>query len=209
MHIYLQVRLANKELQRLSRLQRKELSLAVMLLFVVIVFFVCNILALIVNVLEMMGITIFMLTMLSNLLVTVNSSVNFIIYCIFGQKFRRLFLQLFCFGALKSYVGLEGSLADSGICSNSIYGSDRSQSNGRGPARSLRLSTWNSAHQSHGLHPQSGRTWNYRKTVGVMENRHLKNSINSHEPFVDKSDQQVSEISLDTDDKEICGEVEP
>lgn len=32
----------------------------------------------------------------SNLLVTINSSVNFIIYVIFGEKFKRLFLILFC-----------------------------------------------------------------------------------------------------------------
>ena len=36
------------------------------------------------------------LTPVSNLLVTLNSSVNFIIYCIFGEKFKRLFCQLFC-----------------------------------------------------------------------------------------------------------------
>ena len=33
---------------------------------------------------------------ISNLLVTLNSSVNFIIYCIFGDKFKRIFLRLFC-----------------------------------------------------------------------------------------------------------------
>ena len=36
------------------------------------------------------------LTPVSNLLVTLNSSVNFIIYCIFGEKFKRLFCHLFC-----------------------------------------------------------------------------------------------------------------
>ena len=36
------------------------------------------------------------LTQVSNLLVTVNSSVNFVIYCIFGDKFKRLFCSLFC-----------------------------------------------------------------------------------------------------------------
>jgi hypothetical protein len=33
------------------------------------------------------------LTQTSNFLVTVNSSVNFIIYCIFGEKFKRIFLR--------------------------------------------------------------------------------------------------------------------
>ena len=36
------------------------------------------------------------LTQTNNLLVTINSSVNFIIYCIFGNKFKRIFLSLLC-----------------------------------------------------------------------------------------------------------------
>ena len=36
------------------------------------------------------------LTQISNLLVTLNSSVNFVIYCIYGEKFKRLFCYLFC-----------------------------------------------------------------------------------------------------------------
>jgi hypothetical protein len=30
------------------------------------------------------------------LLVTINSSVNILIYCIFGNKFKTLFMQIFC-----------------------------------------------------------------------------------------------------------------
>ncbi|KAF2352319.1 GPCR rhodopsin-like 7TM, partial [Trinorchestia longiramus] len=88
--LFLQVRLANDESQILSRVERKELTLAVMLLVVVVVFFFCNVLAFIVSVLELFKIAINELTILNNVLVTVNSSVNFIIYCIFGQKFRHL-----------------------------------------------------------------------------------------------------------------------
>ena len=36
------------------------------------------------------------LTQTNNLLITVNSSVNFIIYCIFGEKFKRIFFKMFC-----------------------------------------------------------------------------------------------------------------
>lgn len=43
-----------------------------------------------------MSIAITPLTQVSNLLVTLNSSVNFIIYIIYGEKFQRLFLLLFC-----------------------------------------------------------------------------------------------------------------
>ena len=67
-----------------------------MLMAVVTVFFLCNVLALIVNILELQSINLTALNNFSNMLVTLNSSVNFIIYCIFGEKFKRIFLQMFC-----------------------------------------------------------------------------------------------------------------
>ncbi|XP_031844318.1 FMRFamide Receptor [Nomia melanderi] len=95
--IYQRVRKANKELQQLSRHQRREIGLATMLLCVVIVFLICNILPLASNIHE----TFFTdpplwLVQTGNLLVTINSSINFIIYVIFGRKFKRIFLKLFC-----------------------------------------------------------------------------------------------------------------
>lgn len=95
------MRIANKERQRLSRLQRREIGLATMLLCVVVVFFACNLLPLVINIIELFDIQInpVLLTCLiatSNLLVIINSSVNFIIYVTFGEKFQRLFLLLFC-----------------------------------------------------------------------------------------------------------------
>jgi hypothetical protein len=51
-HLFIQVRRANAERAKLSRLQQREIGMATMLLCVVIVFFVCNVLALVVNVLE-------------------------------------------------------------------------------------------------------------------------------------------------------------
>ena len=52
LQIYFQIRKANQERAKLSRLQQKEIGLATMLLCVVIVFFACNILAVVNNVLE-------------------------------------------------------------------------------------------------------------------------------------------------------------
>ncbi|KAL4141439.1 hypothetical protein QTP88_004077 [Uroleucon formosanum] len=93
---YPKVRRANRERQRLSRLQKKEIGLATMLLCVVVVFLLCNVWALISNVVEAFyGITVDQLVKVSNLLVTINSSVNFVIYVIFGEKFKRLFFKLF------------------------------------------------------------------------------------------------------------------
>lgn len=93
-----QVRQANRDLQCLSRTQRREIGLATMLLCVVIVFLICNILPLLSNVydnLEEDG-PPQILVQLGNLLVTINSSINFIIYVIFGRKFKTVFLKLFC-----------------------------------------------------------------------------------------------------------------
>ena len=69
--------------------EKKEMRLAVMLMIVVLVFLICNVLPLIVNILEVFGQEINEVTETSNLLVTVNSSVNFFIYVIFGEKFKR------------------------------------------------------------------------------------------------------------------------
>lgn len=95
-YIWRTVRRANRERQILSRKQEGEFSLAIMLLCVVTVFLMCNILALIVNIIEYFDIFFSALVRVSNLLITVNSSVNFVIYCIFGRKFKRTFLVLFC-----------------------------------------------------------------------------------------------------------------
>lgn len=73
-----------------------------MLLCVVAVFFICNALPLITNIIDtyQSNLNISILVNASNLLVTINSSVNFIIYVIFGEKFKKLFLVLFCHNML-------------------------------------------------------------------------------------------------------------
>lgn len=99
--IWSQVRKANRERQLLSRTEKREIGLATMLLFVVIVFFLFNVLALYINIMEAFFNDIPDKEMMfSNLLVTLNSSVNFIIYVIFGEKFKRIFLQMFCKGRI-------------------------------------------------------------------------------------------------------------
>lgn len=68
-----------------------------MLLMVVLVFFICNLLALLVNVLELLDFVelVAKLGNVSNLLVIINSSGNILIYCTFGKKFRTVFMQIF------------------------------------------------------------------------------------------------------------------
>lgn len=128
--IYLQVRKANRERQRLSRSEKREIGLATMLLFVVIVFFVCNCLALVINIHEAFyGATDDDLIVVSNLLVTLNSSVNFIIYVIFGEKFKRIFLLLFCKRRRREQP--DGLMHDDSSLSNGLYGDGNSRNNSK------------------------------------------------------------------------------
>lgn len=135
------------------------------MLVVVSVFFVCNVLAFIINILELMDIVVEELTMTSNLLVTINSSVNFIIYCIFGQKFRKLLLQMFC-SSLLPRVARDSAMESAVFRNNSIYGESRTFTNGK--TQTFRLSSWNGSHpqgrvlQSHatrGHHGFCGQSW--------------------------------------------------
>ncbi|XP_034481353.1 FMRFamide receptor [Drosophila innubila] len=94
--IYRQVKRANRERQRLSRSEKREIGLATMLLCVVVVFFMLNFLPLVLNISEAFYSVIDpKVTKVSNLLITINSSVNFLIYIIFGEKFKRIFLLIF------------------------------------------------------------------------------------------------------------------
>lgn len=120
--IYRQIRKANKERLRISRSEKREISLAMMLICVVIVFLVCNILALVLNMLEAFyNITLDNVNQISNLLVTINSSVNFIIYVIFGEKFKRIFFGMVC---KKRMARKEEALRE-----DSTYSGDNSQRN--------------------------------------------------------------------------------
>ena len=70
------------------QLKREQQNLAVMQMVVVLVFVLCNCLAMISNILEAFKIEAVPLTHVSNLLVTINSSVNIFIYCTFRKRFR-------------------------------------------------------------------------------------------------------------------------
>ena len=125
--IYRQVRKANRERQLLSRTEKREIGLATMLFCVVIIFLCCNILALVNNVMEAFEDMIEdRLVKISNLLITFNSSVNFLIYVIFGEKFKRIFLLLFC----KRRIGRE---SPDGIIDDSSFsnGDGNTKSSGR------------------------------------------------------------------------------
>ncbi|UYV77996.1 GPRNNA1 [Cordylochernes scorpioides] len=88
--IWRTVQAATRSRNRLTCSQRHEIGLALMLFCVVVIFFVCNLLGMVVNILEHFQVYWLELVDISNLLVAVNSSVNFIIYYLFGKRFRRI-----------------------------------------------------------------------------------------------------------------------
>lgn len=117
--IYRRVRKANRDLQQLSRHQRREIGLATMLMCVVVVFLICNILPMVSNAHEtFIADPPQWMVQIGNLLVTINSSINFIIYVIFGRKFKRIFLKLFCSSGLSGRDSPEFQTYDESIITN-------------------------------------------------------------------------------------------
>lgn len=95
--IHQQIRSANVNRAYLSASQRSELNVSSMLMVLVLIFIICNVPAFIVNVLEVVQVhTNFIdsCATVSNVLVCINSSVNFLIYCIHGRRFRERFIRI-------------------------------------------------------------------------------------------------------------------
>lgn len=82
--------------------QSRENNVTIMLVSVVMVFMICQLPALIYNVaFAVNGFVVHVygwqiLSTIRNFMVTFNSAINFILYCAFGQKFRRTFIRTFC-----------------------------------------------------------------------------------------------------------------
>lgn len=103
--IYRQVQIVNRMRIKLTASEMQDIKLTTMLFCVVIVFMSCNFLAVFTNILESFyHIHNDRLTKLSNFMVTVNSSVNFIIYVVLVRKFRIIFVK-----QLKSFFFIKSS----------------------------------------------------------------------------------------------------
>lgn len=100
--IYCKVRSVNRLRLKLTNKEMQDIKLTSMLFCVVTVFLSCNFLACLTNILESIWkIHNDRLTKTSNFFVTLNSSVNFVIYVVLVKKFRKIFIKqleaLFCF----------------------------------------------------------------------------------------------------------------
>ena len=106
--VFLNVRLVltlkegKRQWQTLQQHQRKEQNLTVIPLSIVLIFFVCGMPSLAVNVIDAMVIDAINYTWyvrfmhVANLLVVLNSASNFIIYFLFGRKFRQKLVEFCC-----------------------------------------------------------------------------------------------------------------
>jgi hypothetical protein len=115
--IFLNVRLVlslqegKRQWQSLQQHQRKEQNLTVIPLSIVLIFSVCGTPALAVNVIEAMNNDVirrawFVRFMtLANLLVVLNSASNFIIYFLFGKKFRQKLVSVCCCAGDRRVLG--------------------------------------------------------------------------------------------------------
>lgn len=77
-----------------KRMERKERQTSIMLIFIVIIFLICNTLAFVCNILENVGFDrsapelFTILVMYNNFVVLINASCNIAIYMLFSKKYR-------------------------------------------------------------------------------------------------------------------------
>ena len=141
--LILAVRRSRQQQMNMNVRQSRENNITIMLVSVVIVFIICQVPALVYNLIyavsETHSFSMQVLSHIRNFLVTFNSSINFILYCALGQKFRRIFLHTFC----KQWVK-ENYMPMSGVHNPSMMPCQRRFTNlHQGPAVSVSDATSN------------------------------------------------------------------
>ena len=120
---------------------RRENSLTIMLISVIIVFLICQVPSIVDNILMatlskdvLDSLPLVKLTCISSLMVITNSASNFYLYCVFGRKFRRVFYRIFCFwsgrgsGIMESETSLLHAPSTRNTARNGQMGHPRSPS---------------------------------------------------------------------------------
>ena len=107
------VKQSEKTRGKVNTKTRRENSLTIMLISVVIVFLVCQVPSIVDNILyatldaqTYRKPLLVKLYCISNLMVMINSATNFYIYCLFGNKFRRVCCRIFCVCYLRATKSL-------------------------------------------------------------------------------------------------------
>ncbi|XP_064611522.1 FMRFamide receptor-like [Liolophura sinensis] len=108
------VRKSRQTRQEMSASRAKEHNLTVMLIAVIAAFLICQLPSIADNILFVVGVPFNLdyirFTTISNLMVVTNSATNFILYCVFGKKFRKVFFRIFGCQKCHSEMKKRGSL---------------------------------------------------------------------------------------------------
>ena len=96
--IYKTIRRAHQQRSiAMNQEQEQDFSIALMLMSVVVVFLFCNTVRLVFRMAKFVGYRIDAdIGLVSNVFLVFNSSVNILLYCMFGKKFRQEFFKIFC-----------------------------------------------------------------------------------------------------------------
>ncbi|CAL8089495.1 unnamed protein product [Orchesella dallaii] len=93
--IFLGIRKLVKNGAVLTSTQKRDTSFSIMLIGVVLVFLICNVDYLVLDILDYAGVAFSEFwNYLGNFLLTLNSAVNFLIYCVCGWKFRQELIKI-------------------------------------------------------------------------------------------------------------------
>jgi len=94
--LFAKVRESNKTRQSMTSTQKRDFSFAMMLLTIVAAHLLSNLIYFVTDVLSYLNISYSSFwDSMGNFLLTVNSAINFLIYCAFGRKFRHEFKNAF------------------------------------------------------------------------------------------------------------------
>lgn len=98
------VRMSRRRGRELNSAEVKRMDTTVMLIGVVVIFFICQLPAMVSRIVwalednpkAFVKLPLYALNEIGNFLIVLNSSINIVPYYFFGQRFRREFLRLFC-----------------------------------------------------------------------------------------------------------------
>ena len=168
---------------------KKENSLTIMLISVVVVFMICQVPSIADNILmvtlsqeTLYSPPFVKITTISNLMVITNSAINFYVYCVFGKKFRRVFCRIFCKCNLKASKNLLEN--NTSIVQGSVYNNSQNskKANTRGAGNRCNGSTDTGSSSSTS---RNGFNNNQRSklAMAVYENGRTRCHYGSREPY--------------------------
>lgn len=162
---------------------KKENSLTIMLISVIVVFMICQLPSMADNIFmvtlskEVLYSPVFVrITVISNLMVITNSAINFYLYCVFGKKFRRVFCRIFCMCYLRRTKNILEN--NTSIVQGSMYNSNKSNKSNR-----LNKSNGSAATSSTSRNGYNNNQVRSKLAMAVYENGKTRSHYGSREPY--------------------------